>query len=96
MIINKHPTKHKTNIISCFLSIGNENNDRNRQKTGQIAPRVNIDEVIDYNFIMKDYLIRKAVIKIMNLINEKLSTGYHGVEHLFKSNDIHKDGRLSK
>ena len=32
----------------------------------------------------------------MELINEKLSTGYHGVNHLFKSNDIQKNGRISK
>ena len=32
----------------------------------------------------------------MCMIDEKLSIGYHGVKHLFSSNDTKKDGRLSK
>jgi hypothetical protein len=30
------------------------------------------------------------------MIDEKLSTGYHGVKHLFSSNDVNKHGRLTK
>jgi hypothetical protein len=30
------------------------------------------------------------------MIDEKLTTGYHGVKHLFSSNDLSKSGRLTK
>ena len=30
------------------------------------------------------------------MIDEKLMTGYHGVKHLFSSNDVNKLGRLTK
>lgn len=43
---------------------------------------------------IKTKKINSHLLKIMSQINEKLSTGYHGIQHLFKSND--KDGRLSK
>ncbi|CAF0707697.1 unnamed protein product [Brachionus calyciflorus] len=33
---------------------------------------------------------------VLDLINEKLNTGYHGVKHMFISNDINKTGRLTK
>jgi len=32
----------------------------------------------------------------MDMIDEKLTTGYHGVKHLFSSNDLSKSGRLTK
>lgn len=32
----------------------------------------------------------------MELINEKLTTGYHGVRHLFKANDLNETGHLSR
>lgn len=32
----------------------------------------------------------------MDLIDQKLNTGYYGVKHLFLSNDIQKNGRLSR
>lgn len=30
------------------------------------------------------------------MVNEKLNTGYHGVKHLFTSNDFNKVGRLTR
>jgi hypothetical protein len=34
--------------------------------------------------------------QIMEIINEKLTTGLNGVKHLFKSNDLSETGRLNK
>jgi hypothetical protein len=32
----------------------------------------------------------------MEMINEKLNTGYHGVKHLFKGQNPHKPGTLNR
>ena len=32
----------------------------------------------------------------MEIINEKLNTGYHGVKHLFKGQNPHKPGILNR
>ena len=32
----------------------------------------------------------------LEMINEKLTAGYHGVKHLFSSNDLKKTGLLTK
>lgn len=34
--------------------------------------------------------------QVMELIDEKLTTGYHGVRHLFRANDPGQTGQLSK
>lgn len=34
--------------------------------------------------------------QIMSMVDEKLTTGYHGIKHLFNSNDPLKSGRVTK